>query len=174
MTKCPGLQTARRRRQRRASSCALPPAASMAGKCRFLIARPPGNKWDCLDLFLVVGRRSVVVTLPIICCISHLSSPEPISYRPSSPAAQSLIRSWGSQTARLRSGADDPLPCIDNPASPLHTRTLAHALQPPLALASCSLPSTTAAEKKKKNSRSRTRPCVFLSPSESVPLPVCV
>lgn len=31
----------------------------MAGKCRFLIAWPPGDKWDWLNLFLVVGRRSV-------------------------------------------------------------------------------------------------------------------
>lgn len=53
---------------------------------------------------------------------SHLSS---ISYHPSSPVAQSLIRSWDFQAPPLI-----PLPCIDNPASPLHTRTLAHALQP--------------------------------------------
>lgn len=168
MTKCPGRADTQTRQTK---TCLLPllspPAASIAGKCRFLIAWPPANKWDCLNLFLVGRRRSVVVRLPIIRSISHLSSPGAISYRPSSPAAQSLIRSWGSQAPLMI-----PFPCIDNPASPLHTRTLAHALQPPLALASSSL--FFALHHSSKKTAAVAHDLVSLCPRLCLCLPACL
>lgn len=131
MTKCPGpadTQTKTCLLREMQVSYRLAPLAT-SGTCY------------TVDLFLAGRRRSVVVTLPIMCCSISDPSIWSISYHPSSPVAQSLIRSWDLQAPLLI-----PLACIDNPASPLHTRTLAHALQPPppMALASCSLPSTTA------------------------------
>lgn len=86
-----------------------------------------------------------------------------------SSAVSAIYRLWGRQLSPILSrcpvpypilelpgepgSSGDPLPCIDNPASPLHTRTLAHALQPRWPWLLLLLPSTITAQLS-RNSRS--------------------
>lgn len=79
-----------------------------------------------------------------------------------SSAVSAIYRLWGRQLSPIISrcpvpypilelpgepgSSGDPLPCIDNPASPLHTRTLAHALQPRWPWLLLLLPSTITAQ----------------------------
>lgn len=158
---------------RQTKTCLLPysllpvPAAPNAGKCRFLIAWAPANKWDCLNLFLVGGQRFVVVTLPIMCSI-YLAI-----YRPRSHQLSPIISRCPVPypILGLPGSSDDPLPCIDNPASPLHTRTLAHALQPPWPWPLVLCPATTA-EKKTAAAAHDLYLCVLVCASAC--LSVCV